>query len=157
MVEYKDYQVELPPIDDTCKGGNCGHQHKVTVSNRPPQPKIEAITTPATTPPAPPVAPDPHAEHNHDIVVDHKQLAELMPLGVNFAPCADGSCGNTAIKNSKITKKFKTCTNCNDNGVPNKAKLCPTCGIKEPQDEDDRENFWDDSDIDAEKIEDDED
>jgi len=154
QTEFKEYEITLPPIDDSCKGGNCKHQHKVKVSNQPPQPNIQSIPTPEPTATPPPQQTEPHS---HDIRTDHRELAELMPLGVNYAPCADGNCGNEVIKNSKVTRKFKTCDNCNDNGVPNKAKLCPTCGIKEPQDENEAENFWSDSDIDTEKIEDDED
>ena len=144
MTNFKKYEIELPAIDDTCKDENCGHKHKVEVTNKPEQPIVREIgdlISPSTPPPA--------ETHNH-IRTDHKELAELLPRGTNYATCADGSCGNETIKNSKITKKFKTCDNCNSNGVPKKSKLCPTCGIKESND--DAENIWSDSDIDADKI-----
>ena len=154
MVDFKDYEIDLPQIDDTCKGGNCGHLHTVKVSNKPPQPTVRAVETPVATPPAP--DPEEKHDHAHEIKTNHAELSELMPKGVNFAKCADGSCGNSVIENSKITKKFKECDNCGSNAVPNSSDICPTCGIKEPTDEDDKENFWNESNIDSEKIGDEE-
>jgi len=145
LTDFKDYMIELPPIDDTCKDGKCEHVHKVKVSNKPPQPKIESITAPAPT-----VSEEKH-DHSHDLEVNHNQLAEIMPGGTNFAKCADGSCGNSVIQNSKLTKKFKKCTNCDSNAVPKKNDFCPTCGNK-PEDAEE----WDDSEIDSEKIGEDE-
>ena len=154
MVDFKDYEVDLPPIDDSCKDGKCEHLHIVKVSNKPQnneytglKPRVRAVESTA----APPPVEQPH-DHSHEIKTNHTELAELMPKGVNFAKCADGSCGNSVIQNSKITRKFKECENCGANTVPNSSDLCPTCGIKEPQDEEDKENFWNESNIDSEKI-----
>lgn len=154
MSEFQKYKIRLPDIDDSCTNGNCKHKHDYVLSNAPETPSISAI--PTTQPPAAPAASE-HDHSKHDIRTNHQELAELMPRGVNFAKCADGSCGNSIIKNSKITKKFKKCTNCNSNGVPSKSDICPTCGIKEPTEEDEKESFWDESEIESDKIGEDED
>ena len=150
--DYQKYKVTTPLIDDSCKDGSCNHKHIHEVSNAPEVPKVELI--PQNTPHLATV--EQSQDHSHEIKTNHTELAELMPKGVNFAKCADGSCGNSVIQNSKITRKFKECENCGANTVPNNSDICPTCGIKEPQDEEDKENFWNESQIDSEKIGDDE-
>ena len=77
----------------------------------------------------------------------HDELSELMPKGVNFSKCADGSC-HDKITNSKFTSKFKTCPECGSNTVPLSSDFCPTCGI-DSQDND----FWDESEIELEENE----
>jgi len=147
--EFQKYEIDLPAIDDNCKNGKCNHKHKHTITNAPDQPKIQSV--PPLDPPAtaPAQAPAPN-----EIRTDHKELSELMPRPVNYAECSDGNCGHEIITNSKITKKFKECPNCNSNGVPSKHKFCPTCKAKEPTNEDEKEDFWNESSIDSEKIED---
>ena len=79
--------------------------------------------------------------------LSHEDLADLMPKGVNFGKCADGSCGDK-IKNKKFVTKFKTCPNCDSNSVPKSHKFCPTCGIDEDQQD---EDFWQESEVELER------
>lgn len=146
--------ISIPKELQECKDGKCGHSHEIPIEIPEPKPApatIQAAPEPEPTP-EPQPAQESHAGHNHDIEVNHSQLAELMPGGTNYAKCADGSCGSPLIQNSKLTKNFKGCTTCGSNAVPKKNEFCPTCGNK-PEDPED----WDDSDIDSEKIGEDED
>jgi len=92
---------------------------------------------------------EPKNEKN-ETVFSHEDLAELMPSGVNYSRCADGSC-HDKIKNKKFTTKFKTCPNCDSNSVPNKSKFCPTCGIDEDLTD---EDFWQESEVELERDDD---
>jgi len=147
--EFQNYEIELPAIDDNCKNGKCNHKHKHKLTNAPEQPTVqlqaqEVTQTPSAIPP--PQAPD-------EIRTNHKELAELMPTPVNYAKCQDGDCGHEIITNSKITRDFKECPECNFNGVPTNHKFCSNCKTKEPTDKEDLEDFWQESNIDAGKIE----
>ena len=76
----------------------------------------------------------------------HDELSDLMPKGLNFGRCADGSC-HEKIKNSKFTENFKTCPGCSSNTVPKTSDFCPTCGKNEPEDQEDKEDYWENSEI----------
>lgn len=81
--------------------------------------------------------------------LSHDDLASLMPKGVNFGKCADGSC-HDKIKNKNFVTKFKTCPNCDSNTVPGKNEFCPTCGTDENHED---EDFWQDSEVELESAE----
>ena len=91
----------------------------------------------------------PKQEAKKEPELSHDDLADLMPKGVNFGKCADGSC-HDKIKNKKFVSKFKTCPNCDSNSVPKGHNFCPTCGIDEKNDEDD---FWQESEVELESDE----
>jgi len=91
----------------------------------------------------------PKQEAKKEPELSHDDLADLMPKGVNFGKCADGSC-HDKIKNKKFVSKFKTCPNCDSNSVPKGHNFCPTCGIDEKTDDDD---FWQESEVELESDE----
>lgn len=106
----------------------CPHCKKNIVE--PPEVKVPEV-------PAPEV-------HNHD---PHEDLAKLMPKSVNFAKCPNGDCSKGLIKNAKgLNRRFKTCPNCGNNGVPKSSDYCPTCGLTD-NDLEDKDETWDSSDI----------
>ena len=76
----------------------------------------------------------------------HAELSDLMPKGQNYGKCADGSC-HEKIKNSNFTENFKTCPGCSSNTVPKSNNFCPTCGINEPGDHEESEDYWQESEI----------
>ena len=76
----------------------------------------------------------------------HEELSDLMPKGLNYGRCADGSC-HEKIKNSNFIENFKTCPGCSSNTVPNTSNFCPTCGKNEPEDLEDKEDYWNESEI----------
>jgi len=76
----------------------------------------------------------------------HEELSDLMPKGLNYGRCADGSC-HEKIKNSNFIENFKTCPGCSSNTVPKTSNFCPTCGKNEPEDQEDKEDYWNDSEI----------
>ena len=160
MTKFNEYKIDLPLIDDSCKNGNCGHEHMKIVSNEPAKPEIQAYIPPAaaTTPPAttPPVEPG-HEGHNHTPKQDftHGQIAGSMPSSINFGKCTGDNCGDK-IKNKNLNKDFKSCPGCGDNSNPSKAKFCKTCGKDEPKDDDEKADYWEDSEIDTDAIKEDE-
>lgn len=146
------------PKGTVCKDGQiCSQDINVDIdAPEPPAPKATPIPTPKIELPEPAM---PEHNHSHEekpkLSLTHDQMSELMPSSVNFAKCKDGNCGLGLIKNSKITKEFKTCNHCGANSVPKKNEFCPTCGVKESDIvEDQREDLWGESEIDTEKIED---
>jgi len=76
----------------------------------------------------------------------HEELSDLMPKGLNFGRCADGSC-HEKIKNSNFTENFKACPGCSSNSVPKNSDFCPTCGKNEPEEKEEKEEYWNDSEI----------
>jgi len=146
------------PKGTPCKDGTICNQDINVDIDAPeiPAPKATTIPTPKIEIPDTAI---PEHSHSHEekpkLSLTHDQMSELMPSSVNFAKCKDGSCGLGLIKNSKLTKKFKSCANCGANTVPEKNDFCPTCGVKETDIvEDQRDDLWTDSEIDTEKIED---
>lgn len=144
--------LQIPKEKQECKDGSCGHAHEVEIEIPEIKPAPASIVAEAVPAPVPEPPATSNHDHSHEIQTNHKELAELMPGGTNFAKCADGSCGSPLIQNSKLTKNFKGCTNCGSNAVPKKNEFCPTCGNKP-----DESDEWEDSDIDSEKIGDEED
>ncbi len=78
----------------------------------------------------------------------NEELSNLMPPGVNFAVCKGDNCGNEKIQNKNVTTKFKSCPKCGCNNVASNSSICPCCGTNEPQDEEEKEDYWDESEID---------
>ena len=152
-----EYKVTLPPIDDSCKDGKCKHKHDHILSNEPEPPRIETYTPPPPPVSAPPAQESGHEGHGHGkptpIDVTHTEMAKSMPSSINFGKCTGDKCGDK-IKNENLNKDFKTCPKCGDNSIPLKAKYCKTCGQDEPKDKEDREDYWNESEIDSDTIED---
>ena len=80
---------------------------------------------------------------------EHQEIANKMPKGMNFAYCTGPDCGKKITNAKGITTKFKTCINCKANTVPKSKKYCPTCGMKEDED-----NAFEDSEVELEVEED---
>ena len=76
----------------------------------------------------------------------HDELSDLMPKGLNYGRCADGSC-HEKIKNTNFTENFKSCPGCSSNTVPKTSDFCPTCGKNEPEDTEEKEGYWEESEI----------
>ena len=76
----------------------------------------------------------------------HDELSDLMPKGLNYGRCADGSC-HEKIKNTNFTENFKSCPGCSSNTVPKTSDFCPTCGKNEPEDKEEKEDYWEESEI----------
>lgn len=117
---------------------------------KPEQKKTVDLEIPQIEQLSPPVEQS-HSHEPEPIQFSHDDLSDLMPTGMNFAKCKDGKCGSM-VKNSKITKNFKSCPNCESNTVPGKSKFCPTCGKTEPQDIEDLEDYWDESEINLDEL-----
>jgi len=81
----------------------------------------------------------------------NEELTNLMPPGQNFAMCKGDNCSDSKLKNKTQITKFKECPKCGCNNVPKNSSMCPCCGVDEPQDDDDKENYWDESSIEIEK------
>jgi len=76
----------------------------------------------------------------------HEELSDIMPKGLNYGRCADGSC-HEKIKNSNFTENFKTCPGCSSNTVPKSSDFCPTCGKNEPAEVEEKSDYWEESEI----------
>lgn len=76
----------------------------------------------------------------------HEELSVIMPKGLNYGRCADGSC-HEKIKNSNFTENFKTCPTCSSNTVPKNSDYCPTCGKNEPTEPEEKSDYWQESEI----------
>ena len=57
------------------------------------------------------------------------------------------------LKNKKFVTKFKSCPKCGCNNVPKNGSICPCCGKGEPEDDEDKEDYWEDSSIELESDE----
>ena len=68
--------------------------------------------------------------------LNHAEMAELLPKGVNYSPCPGNDCGHQKLKNPNQTKEFKVCESCNHNGVPKDQEICPGCGKEVSKDAD---------------------
>lgn len=98
----------------------------------------------------PPPIPQPQATQPEEKTFSNDELAELMPSGVNYAVCKGNNCADSVIKNKKFVTKFKQCPKCGCNNVPNNGSMCPCCGKSEPEDDEEKEDYWQDSDIEIE-------
>jgi len=72
---------------------------------------------------------------NQPKTIQHKEIIDIIPKGVNFMSCPGGDCGHTKLENPDKTTKFFECPHCDTNTVPKYSKFCPTCG-KNLEDED---------------------
>lgn len=112
-----------------------------------PQPQIEIPGFQQMTQQiAPPPIPEP-MQQPQERTYTNEELSELMPSGVNFAVCKGKNCADSKIQNKNLVTKFKQCPKCGCNNVPKNSSMCPCCGVDEPQDEDEKEDYWEDSDI----------
>lgn len=110
---------------------------------------VQVQAPPVTIPPpTTPGTPQPKSYTN-------EELTNLLPPGVNFAVCKGDNCGNEKIQNKTLTTKFKSCPKCGCNNVPKNSSMCPCCGTDEPEDEDDKLDFWEESDIQLKEDDDD--
>jgi len=77
----------------------------------------------------------------------NEELTNLMPPGVNYAMCEGDNCSDSKLQNKNLVTKFKSCPKCGCNNVPKNSSMCPCCGVDEPKDEDDKEDYWESSEI----------
>jgi len=137
------HRITIPKGSKDCDGVECEKNFTFEVDvpeNKPtaekiPEPSVAGMTGAASQVLEPP--------KQQDKGFTHDELSDIMPKGVNFGRCADGSC-HEKIKNKNYTENFKACPGCNSNAVPKDVDYCPTCGKTEPDDDDE---YWNDSEI----------
>lgn len=123
-----------------CEDGSCKHNHEMLIDTEelgikvndkaPPQATVTKVSEIERT-----VDTHDHT-HSHEPKPDeHKELADTLPKGVNFAYCTGPDCGKKITNSKGIVTKFKTCKNCGANTVPKSKSYCPTCGNKEDKEE----------------------
>lgn len=128
-----ELDIEIPEINPTV---NVTPDPSITIPGATQQ--LQQI--PPTQAPPIPETPKPKTYSNDE-------LANLLTPGVNFAKCKGDNCGNEKIQNKNPVTKFKSCPKCGCNNVPNNGTMCPCCGTDEPQDEEESQDYWEDSDI----------
>ena len=88
--------------------------------------------------------------HSHDEKkASHEIMRAAMPT--NFMSCPGGDCGHATLRGDNFTKEFKTCKSCNSNATPKNSPVCLTCG-KGPGIADDKDDFFEDSDIEVDEL-----
>jgi len=73
--------------------------------------------------------------------LNHEEIAEMIPKGVNFMSCPGGDCHHQTLTNRDFTKEFKTCKNCQSNTNAKENRFCTTCGKENESDD------WDESEV----------
>lgn len=139
-------RITIPKGVKDCDGVECEKTHTF---------EIEIPETAPTVEPVPEASVETVSSSNQllkevpvqtDKKFSHAELSDLMPKGQNYGKCADGSC-HEKIKNSNFTENFKTCPGCSSNAVPKTNDFCPTCGINAPDDHEESEDYWQESEI----------
>jgi len=151
-------RITIPKGFEDCDGGKCEKTQTFEVDipdTKPiiesvPQVEIQGVNPPQQAPqiqqfaPPPPQVPPTNTPKTYT----NDELSGLMPPGVNFAVCKGDNCADTKIKNKTLVTKYKSCPKCGCNMVPSNGSICPCCGVNEPQDEEEKEDYWEDSEID---------
>lgn len=148
-------RITIPKGYQDCDGGKCEKTQTfevdipdvIPVVETVPQVEIQGVGQVQQQIQVPQVPPVQAPQTPQEKVFTPEELAGLMPTGVNFAVCKGNNCADSKIQNKNLTTKFKQCPKCGCNNVPKSSSLCPCCGTDEPEDEDDKAEYWDASDI----------
>ena len=140
-------RITIPKGVKDCDGIECEKTHTFEIDIPESVPTVETVPEPSIENLGPGTnqilkehVPEPEKKFSHN------ELSDLMPKGLNFGRCADGSC-HEKIKNSNFTENFKSCPGCSSNTVPKTSDFCPTCGKNEPEDKEEKEGYWEESEI----------
>jgi len=139
-------RITIPKGVKDCEGIECEKTHTFEIDIPETKPTVETVPEASVeniTGSASQVLQEPPIQNKK---FSHEELADIMPKGLNYGRCADGSC-HEKIKNSNFTENFKTCPGCSSNSVPKSSDFCPTCGKNEPTEAEEKSEYWEESEI----------